>query len=205
MQAIGQKTFAIGFRASVVAICAVLAASPAARADSAERMKSGAGSTVRQGFAIAPVTLDLQGKNRALVGLGSYIVNAHAGCADCHTSPAYAPGGNPFQGQPEQINTAGYMGGGASFGPVVSRNLTPDKNGLPGGASLEEFVEIMRTGVDPHQAHPQLGPFLQVMPWPVYQKMTDTDLRAIYEYLRAIPCVEGSPGLPDAQTAGRCG
>ena len=25
------------------------------------------------------------------------------------------------------------------------------------------------------------------MPWPVYGQMTDTDLRAIYEYLRSIP------------------
>ena len=34
---------------------------------------------------------------------------------------------------------------------------------------------------------------LQVMPWPVFSKMTDRDLRAIYEYLSAIPCLEGSP------------
>ena len=35
-------------------------------------------SRVQQGLAIAPVPLDLQGRNRALVGLGSYIVNAQA-------------------------------------------------------------------------------------------------------------------------------
>jgi hypothetical protein len=29
-----------------------------------------------------------------------------------------------------------------------------------------------------------------VMPWPVYQSMTDHDLRAIYEYLKAIPHAE---------------
>ncbi|MBL8250716.1 MAG: cytochrome C [Candidatus Competibacter sp.] len=205
MKPIDRKAFATGFRASVVAVCAALATSPAARADGAEPARGGAGSTVRQGFAIAPVPLDLRGKSRALVGLGSYIVNAQGACNDCHTAPAYAPGGDPFKGQPEQINTVGYLGGGVSFGPIVSRNLTPDKNGLPGGASLDEFVEIMRTGVDPDQAHPQLGPFLQVMPWPVYQKMTDTDLRAVYEYLRAIPCVEGNPGIPDAPAVGRCG
>jgi hypothetical protein len=28
------------------------------------------------------------------------------------------------------------------------------------------------------------------MPWPFYAKMTDIDLRAIYEYLRAIPSAE---------------
>jgi len=40
----------------------------------------------------------------------------------------------------------------------------------------------MRTGRDPDDGH-----ILQVMPWPVYRNMTDGDLRAIYEYLRAIP------------------
>ena len=33
-------------------------------------------SKIQQGLAIAPVPLKLTGKNRALVGLGSYIVNA---------------------------------------------------------------------------------------------------------------------------------
>jgi hypothetical protein len=27
------------------------------------------------------------------------------------------------------------------------------------------------------------------MPWPAYREMTDRDLRAIYEYLGAIPCL----------------
>src|SRR6187397_2399221 len=32
-------------------------------------------SKIQEGFAIAPVPLDVDGKNKALVGLGSYIVN----------------------------------------------------------------------------------------------------------------------------------
>jgi hypothetical protein len=35
------------------------------------------------------------------------------------------------------------------------------------------------------------GDLLQVMPWPIFQDMTDHDLRAIYEYLKAIPCNPG--------------
>jgi hypothetical protein len=31
------------------------------------------------------------------------------------------------------------------------------------------------------------------MPWPVYKNMTDLDLRAIYEYLRAIPSLPDNP------------
>jgi hypothetical protein len=106
------------------------------------------------------------------------------------------------------VEQGGYLAGGTLlFGPFfIPRNLTPDKTGRPeGGASFEEFVEIMRTGVDPDHAHPQFGPFLQVMPWPQFQDMTDNDLRAIYEYLSAIPCIEGDPGLPNPRPLGtRC-
>lgn len=139
---------------------------------------------VKRGLALAPVTLNLRGKNRSLVGLGSYIVNAQGGCNDCHTAPSYAEGGNPFQGQPEQINAANYLAGGQRFGPFVSRNLTPDTQGQPAGLTYLEFVNLLRTGND------LAGHRLQVMPWPVYGKMTDRDLRAVYEFLRAIPHAE---------------
>jgi hypothetical protein len=177
-------------------------------------------SRIQRGFDIAPVHLNLEGKNRALVGLGSYIVNATVPCNECHgAGPAitqFLPGGNPFFGEPKVVNPATYMGGGRDFGPVVpgsihiiSRNLTPDKTGLPeGGRTFSEFVQIMRTGVDLDSLHPQCPPgvinttcipapfrgdLLQTMPWPGLKDLTDHDLRAIYEYLSAIPCVAGPP------------
>ena len=140
------------------------------------------GSQIQRGFEIAPVPLDLKGKNRALVGLGSYIVNT-GGCNDCHTNPPYADGGDPFQGQPEQINVNCYLSGGVEFGPFVSRNLTPDSQGLPAGLTLDQFIHTLRTGEDPEDP----GDLLQVMPWPVFGKKTTRDLTAIYEYLRSIP------------------
>jgi hypothetical protein len=51
------------------------------------------------------------------------------------------------------------------------------------GLTLQEFIDLMRTGQDPDDP----SRILQVMPWPYYGKMTDLDLRAIYEYLRAVP------------------
>lgn len=169
-------------------------------------------SKIKQGFEIAPVPLNLHGKNRALVGLGSYLVNAVGDCNGCHHGGGedgqFEPGGNPFLGEPEQVNQKNYLAGGTPlFGPFfLPRNLTPDGLGVPeGGASFEEFKSIMRTGVDPDHAHPQFGPLLQVMPWPAFKGMTDRDLRAIYEYLSAIPCIEGDPGLPNPHPAGtRC-
>jgi len=147
-------------------------------------------SKVKQGYAINPVQLNLKGKNRALVGLGSYIVNT-SGCNDCHTHPNYAPGGDPFQGQPEQINADQYLTGGRTFGPFIkSPNLTPDAAGRPAGLTLSEFISLLRTGHDPDAAP---GRLLQVMPWPVFGKKTDRDLEATYEYLSAIPSKPNNP------------
>lgn len=146
-----------------------------------------------QGVRIAPVPLNMKGRDKGLVKLGSYLVNAVGGCNDCHTSPSYKEGGDPFQGQTEQINTANYLAGGRAFGPFVSANLTPDPvTKLPAGLTRDEFIKLMRTGFDEDE-----GRFLQVMPWPVYGKMTNKDLKAIYEYLSAIPHAEPVP--PPAQ------
>ena len=171
---------------------------------------------VRRGFEIAPVPLNLAGKNRELVGLGSYLVNVFD-CNGCHSAgppTEFARGGNPYFDQPKVVNQATYLGGGRDFGPlipgtphIVSRNLTPDKTGRPeGGNTFEQFRQIIRTGVDLDSLHPPCpaanclpppfdGNLLQVMPWPNYQDMTDHDLRAIYEYLSAVPCIEG-PATP---------
>ncbi len=192
-------------------------------------------SRIALGFEIAPVPLNLEGKNRALVGLGSYLVNAVADCNGCHTHDPvteFTPSGNPYLLPPvfsgkKQVNPATYLGGGQDFGPlvpgsahIVSRNLTPDKTGRPeGGHTFAEFRQIIRTGVDMDHLHPTCpagtvnescipfpfnGDLLQIMPWPTFQNMTDQDLRAIYEYLRAIPCVEG-PADPNNPLHNDCG
>jgi hypothetical protein len=144
----------------------------------------------RIGLEVAPVTLDLQGKNENFVGLGSYLVNAQGGCGGCHTHPAYANGGNPYLGQPSAVNVAQYLSGGRQFGPkVVSSNLTPDASGKPAGLTFAQFKSVLTTGKDPDGS----GRILQVMPWPEYAALTDLDLRAIYEYLRAIPSLPNNP------------
>ena len=202
MQSFHWKVLRKGTLAVALGVGVMLAHSPDVRANDDDR---GDESQIKRGFAIAPVPLNLRGKNRALVGLGSYIVNAQGVCNDCHTIPPFAAGGDPYIGEPKKINAAVYLGGGTPFGPFVSRNLTPDKSGRPlGGATFAEFLQIMRTGIDVDNVPP--SPLLQVMPWPVYQNMTDRDLRAIYEYLSAIPCVEGDPGVapPGPPTTGRC-
>jgi hypothetical protein len=176
---------------------------------------------IKKGFEIAPVPLNLAGKDYELVGLGSYLVNAEMDCNVCHNaapgpSGQYAIGGNPYFGQPKVTNQATYLGGGRDFGPlvpgntahIISRNLTPDVTGLPaGGRSFDEFLHIFRIGEDLDHVHPTCtgalqancvpppfdGSLLQIMPWPRFQDMTRHDIRAIYEYLRTVPCVAGAP------------
>lgn len=148
----------------------------------------GADPRVEQGLAIAPVELNEAGKNLNQVGLGSYLVNAVGGCNDCHTFPPYKNGGNPYMGQPTQVNSTNYLAGGACFGPFISANITPDGNGRPAGLTQDQFIHVLRTGEDPDPEH--AGMLLQVMPWPVYANMTDDDLAAIYTYLSAVPHAE---------------
>lgn len=171
-------------------------AAEAPESDSGEREENAlhSDSRVAVGYQISPVELDLRGKDRALVGLGSYIVNALGACNDCHTEPPFEAGGNPFEGETEIINTARFLAGGRQFGPIVSAltppvtstNITPDEDGRPAGLTFEEFDHVMRTGRDN-------GRIQLVMPWHVYSKMTRLDMRAIYEYLRAVP------SLPDTE------
>ena len=223
---------------------------------------------VHIGYEIAPVPLNLEGKNleqRHLVGLGSFIVNAQADCNGCHTAGGppnfnYANNGNPyFLNQPLRTKTdpTTYLAGGSPFGQavpssasvggflsgsippsyppdgypidpstgfpyagpvIISRNLTPDKNGRPeGGHTLAEFKEILRTGKDFDNIHPTClsdtdpnialgvcvpppvdGSKLQVMPWPLFHNMTDHQIEAIYEYLSTIPCIDNTFSPPPA-------
>jgi hypothetical protein len=84
-----------------------------------------------------------------------------------------------------------------------------------GGHSFSDFQVIMRTGKDFDHIHPTCPPntaqtascvpypfdgnLLQIMPWPAFKDLTDSDLFAIYEYLSAIPCIDtvvaGQPQL----------
>jgi hypothetical protein len=194
-------------------------------------------SEVQQGFAISPIPasqLNLKGKNRDLVGIGSYLVNSSGDCSGCHTFPEFlekgdAAGSNPAAGDPFEglptsqglgtqlvanFNIMHYMAGGLCFGPFMARNLTPDKNGLPEGLTEDEFIKVMRSGDDVHcnndPSDPicSLGPptpVLQVMTWPKLHSLTDRDLKAIYEYLTALPSAEpcntvadGCPGFSGA-------
>jgi hypothetical protein len=179
------------FRAATLALCtagfiAFLGSQVVSTRAHADDNSDSEQSQIAIGWRIAPSFLNTQGKNPALFGLGSYIVNAHADCNGCHGSdPAneYLFANNPYflgSTEPAQYNQAFYLNGGQNFGPVgpgivkdmtsplyggpglgpniISRNLTPDYTGNPeGGNDLKTFMKIMRTGHDFDKLHLNCG------------------------------------------------
>ncbi|MGO9824305.1 MAG: hypothetical protein ACLPMG_03425 [Terriglobales bacterium] len=229
----------------VIALTGRLSTPPSVQAQDNRHDHNTEASRIKLGFEIAPVPLNLEGKDPNLVGLGSYWVNAVSDCNFCHTSGGppnfnFSAGGNPYFGQPKKTDPTTYLAGGTDFGPavppvpgvypppdywlpsgpyvgpdIITRNLTPDKTGrAEGGRTFEQFKEILRHGTDLDGIHltcteppsdpntatcippPVDGSLLQVMPWPNFQDMTDYDIRAIYEYLSAIPCIDNTTSTP---------
>ena len=78
----------------------------------------------------------------------------------------------------------------ASMGPwgiSFAGNLTPDVTGI-GGWSLEQFSRAMREGK--FKGLEGSRPMLPPMPWMSYTSLTDSDLEAIYNYLKSIPAID---------------
>jgi mono/diheme cytochrome c family protein len=154
----------------------------------------------------------------AVVKRGEYLVTA-MGCNDCHTPFTMGPNGpepdmtKMLSGHPQEIvitepivladpwlaassatNTAHSGPWGVSF----TANLTPDpETGVLRDYTVEQFIQMMRTGRKQGQGRPILPP----MPWPPFGHLTDEDLTAIYAYLRQIPPIPNKvpDPLPPAQ------
>ncbi len=122
-------------------------------------------SFIHIGFAIAPVRLNLEGKNEDLVGLGSFIVNAQADCNGCHTAGGppnfnYANNGNPyFLNQPLGTKTdpTTYLAGGTPFGQAVPSSASV--GGFPNG-SIPPSYPPDGYPIDPTTGFPYAGPVI---------------------------------------------
>ena len=153
---------------------AVVFAAMSIKAPRASAGEDEADSRIKIGLEIAPVPLNFARRNRAMVGLGSYLVNAAGDCNGCHNGGGppnfnYAAGNNPYFRQPQKVDPTVYLSGGMDFGPVgtptgpksyagpdmIARNLTPNQYGVPeGGMTLSEFKDILRHGTDFDHIHP---------------------------------------------------
>lgn len=112
---------------------------------------------------------------------GAYVINA-AGCVECHT-----------QVDKGQIINELAFGGGREFkfpdGSIVrSSNITPHPEKGIGAWTEEMFVTKFKQYTDSTYVVPAVKPgeFNTIMPWVMYAGMDETDLKAIYAYLRSV-------------------
>lgn len=130
----------------------------------------------------APVSGPDEGAGNS-VARGEYLATIGR-CAFCHSprdgqNPRPLPGrlfagGNEFRGP---------------FGILRSTNLTRDPSGL-GSTTRNEFIERFRRHATPERVAPEHN---TIMAWSAYAGMTDTDLGALYDYLRTVPPVASDP------------
>lgn len=85
-------------------------------------------------------------------------------CVACHSTE----GGPPFAGGLEM---------GTPLGSIFATNITPDKETGIGNYSLADFDNAVRRGVTPDGR--RLYP---AMPYPSYEKLSDRDVEALYDY-----------------------
>jgi mono/diheme cytochrome c family protein len=106
---------------------------------------------------------------------GRYLVESIAGCGNCHT-----PKGK--RGQPV---LAKKLAGGFTFKEkpfdAVAANITPDKETGIGSWTNAQIIRAIREGIRPDGS--LIGP---PMPFELYRKISDTDVRAIVAYLRTV-------------------
>lgn len=96
---------------------------------------------------------------------GEYVARL-GNCVACHSIPD-AP---PLSG--------GLKMAVPMLGAIYTTNITPDPTHGIGQYTFEEFDRVMRTGVarDGHRLYP-------AMPYPSYAKMSEQDMRALYDFL----------------------
>ena len=104
---------------------------------------------ISQGFEIAPVALHFKKKDRDLVGLGSYIVNAQGACNGCHTNPPFATGGDPALAFDSQGHV---FYAGLGFDRAAAPNtVAVNKGTFDGGGALHWGAPVFIEGKFAHE------------------------------------------------------
>lgn len=159
-------------------------------------------------FSFAPPKAAAQQSTKKLVDQGKYLVEL-GGCNDCHSPKKMGPNGpmvetskilsgapssNPVPPVPEGVLGPGKWGVLGSmdlttwvgpWGVSFARNLTPDKETGLGSWTEAMFIKALRTGKDMGEGRPILPP----MPWESIGKLKDSDLKAIFAYLKSLPAI----------------
>ncbi|MBK9177711.1 MAG: c-type cytochrome [Flavobacteriales bacterium] len=118
---------------------------------------------------------------------GAYMVNA-AACIECHTHTEKGKKiGEPFAG--------GFAFNFPNGAVLRSPNITPHPTDGIGAWDKATFIARFKQYADSSYVPPAIdwnaGDFQTVMPWLMYSTMSEEDLGAIYDYLRALDPVAG--------------
>jgi mono/diheme cytochrome c family protein len=109
----------------------------------------------------------------------SRLLSGHCETPDLPAPPSLEPG--PW-GIVTNLELTAWSG---PWGITYAFNLTPDENTGIGIWTEDMFIRALRTG-----RHMGVSRQIQPpMPWEVYGRLPDEDLKAIYAYLRSIPPV----------------
>jgi len=106
---------------------------------------------------------------------GAYVYRA-AGCQGCHTDPA---------DQKKKILLSGGRALKTPFGIYYTPNITPDPETGLGKWNFANFRRALRDGKNPAGEN-----YFPVFPYPAYTKMSETDMRDLWAYLRSVPAVK---------------
>lgn len=112
------------------------------------------------------------------VKYGEYITNM-AACADCHTP--MGPQGPDFS----KVFSGGFVFDLPMMKVAVS-NITPDSATGIGSWTEEMFVAKFKNNSSDAVVNQKPGRQNTIMPWYMYGKMKEEDLKAIYTYLRTV-------------------
>jgi mono/diheme cytochrome c family protein len=112
---------------------------------------------------------------------GRYLVEVLGACGNCHT-----PKG-PQGDLRDQHLAGGFEIPEEGLGVAVASNITPDRDTGIGAWSDQEIIRAIREGKRPDGRI--LGP---PMPFYLYRRLSDTDVRAIVAYLRTVKPVRNA-------------
>ncbi|HYK57282.1 MAG TPA: diheme cytochrome c-553, partial [Flavisolibacter sp.] len=158
-------------------------------------------SKTSEGEALVEGTSEVSGKE-TLIKRGEYLVTI-MGCQDCHSPKVMTPqgpaidsahmlSGHPFslavpKVDPSQLQSWVLFNHNntAFVGPwciSFASNITSDETGI-GNWTEAQFLKAIREGK--YKGMDNTRPLLPPMPWNVYRRATDDDLKAIFAYLKS--------------------
>jgi hypothetical protein len=114
--------------------------------------------------------------------------------ADAQLPPLPAGVVGPAPNQWAAITNSDLTAWVGPWGTSFAANLTPDKATGLGGWTPDQFIKTMRTG-----KHLGVGrPILPPMPWFDVAVLTDSDLKAMFAYLKSMKPVQNPvpPPIP---------